>query len=105
MSSFNAMRSSRSGGRGVRLEKTENRRRRLRTAALPEREALTVHLQHLGLRHGIPRPDVLEVPPVARMALIGDDHAVERGLLGTVTRQTDVNGHELSFRRNRRPGR
>src|SRR6478752_4218938 len=40
--------------------------------------------------------DVLDVTPVTRGAVIGHHDAVERGLVGAVAREANVNSHESS---------
>src|SRR5262245_25530870 len=74
------------------LEKLLDGRRRLCALTLPVRDASGVE-RETRRDARIESADLLDEATVARVALIGDDDAVERTLFGTVTSETNVNSH------------
>jgi hypothetical protein len=59
---------------------------------LPILDALRVERESSGLA-GIKGSNLLNETAIAGVALIGDDHAVEGALFGTVTSETNVDSH------------
>jgi len=83
---------------GVLLDQTGNRRRQLGTILLPVGQAVDGDTQALGIARGnrIVEADALDETTIATIAGIGNDHVVERTLLGAATGKTD-NNHGNSF--------
>ena len=52
---------------------------------------LEVNLDGLGVGQGVVAAHLLDVTAIARHAAVGDDDAIVRTLLGTVTGQTNLN--------------